>query len=165
MSYQAVIRDAANSLVVNTNVGVRVSLYAQAPDGNLTFAETHTVQTNDNGLLSLEIGAGMAELGTLAVVDWSEGPYFIKTEIDPNGGTDYSIEAISQMLSVPYALYAETAGNNTPGPQGPQGNQGEAGPAGPQGPQGEQGVQGEAGPAGPQGPQGEQGVQGETGPA
>ena len=174
MSYQAVVRDATNNLVVNTNVGVRVSLYAQAPDGDLSFAETHTVQTNDNGLLSLEIGAGVAELGTLAVVDWSEGPYFIKTEIDPNGGTDYSIEAISQMLSVPYALYAETAGNNTPGPQGPmgpqgaqgeQGIQGETGPMGPQGPQGEQGIQGETGPMGPQGAQGEQGIQGPAGSA
>ena len=170
MSYQAVVRDATNNLVLNTNVGVRVSLYAQVLDGDLTFAETHTVQTNDNGLLSLEIGAGVAELGTLAAVDWSTGPYFIKTEIDPNGGNDYSIEAISQMLSVPYALYAETAGNNTPGPEGPagpqgeQGIQGEVGPMGPQGAQGEQGIQGEVGPMGPQGAQGEQGIQGETGP-
>ena len=164
ISYQAVVRDADNQLVSNSNVGVRLSIIAQSIDGMPVYIETHDGQTNDNGLLTLLMGDGDVEEGVFEEIDWSEGPFFIKTEMDPNGGVDYSIEASSQLLSVPYALYAETSGSSIPGPQGIQGD---TGPMGPQGPTGEQGFQGETGPIGPQGPAGEQGpqgIQGETGP-
>jgi uncharacterized protein (TIGR02145 family) len=71
--------------------------------------------------------------GNFAGINWANGPYFIKTETDLNGGSNYTISATQQLFSVPYALYAATAGNNTPGPQGPAGPQGEVGPQGPQG--------------------------------
>ena len=161
ISYQAVVRDADNQLVSNSNVGVRLSIIAQSIDGMPVYIETHDGQTNDNGLLTLLMGDGDVEEGVFEEIDWSEGPFFIKTEMDPNGGVDYSIEASSQLLSVPYALYAETSGSSIPGPQGIQGD---TGPMGPQGPTGEQGPQGETGPIGPQGPQGEQGPTGEQGP-
>lgn len=100
-------------------------------------------------------------LGSLAAVDWANGPYFLKLEIDPSGGTSYSVTTLTEFTSVPYALYA---GNGVEGPQGPPGPQGPAGPAGPtgatgpQGPQGATGFTGAAGPAGPAGPQGPQGI-------
>ncbi|MDG1766750.1 MAG: hypothetical protein P8H98_08150 [Flavobacteriales bacterium] len=164
ISYQAVVRDADNQLVSNSNVGVRLSIIAQSIDGMPVYIETHDGQTNDNGLLTLLMGDGDVEEGVFEEIDWSEGPFFIKTEMDPNGGVDYSIEASSQLLSVPYALYAETSGSSIPGPQGIQGDTGPMGPQGPTGEQGPQGIQGETGPIGPQGPQGEQGPTGEQGP-
>ena len=64
--------------------------------------------TNENGVVTLEIGDGTVVTGNLDTIDWKKGPYFLKTEIDPAGGTNYTITGTSQLLSVPYALYAET---------------------------------------------------------
>ena len=161
-SYQAIVRDAGNSLVVTQPVGVQISILQGSATGSAVYVETHTVTTNANGLMTLEIGAGTVVSGDFAAIDWANGPYFLKTETDPTGGTDYTIEGTQQLMSVPYALYAATSGNGE-GPQGPAGPQGEQGPAGPQGEQGPAGPQGEQGPAGPQGEQGPQGLQGEQG--
>jgi len=98
-------------------------------------------------------------------IDWSVCPYFLQTEIDPTGGSSYTITGISRLLSVPYAMFAENSGTpGPPRPEGPAGPQGPEGPAGPQGIQGETGLQGDPGPQGPKGIQGETGLQGDTGP-
>ena len=156
-SYQAVVRDAGNNLVASQSVGVRISILQGGANGSVVFMESQNVVTNANGLMTLQIGGGTLISGDMATIDWANGPYFLKTETDPNGGTNYTIEGTQQFMSVPYALYAATSGNGA-GPQGPQGEQG------PQGPQGEQGEQGIQGPAGPQGPQGETGATGQQGP-
>src|SRR5690606_20695816 len=75
-------------------------------------------QTNINGLVTVEIGTGIPLTGTFAGIDWSNGSYFIKTETDPTGGTNYTIVGISQLLSTPYALYAKTSGAPSWGLQG-----------------------------------------------
>lgn len=146
ISYQAVIRNSANGLITNTNVGIKVSILQSSSTGTEVYAETHTTTTNANGLVSIEIGDGTPVTGTFAAIDWASGPYFIKTETDPTGGTNYTIAGTSQMLSVPYALYSA---NGTPGPQGPAGADGATGPEGPQGPAGVDGATGPQGPAGP----------------
>ena len=105
-------------------------------------------------MVSLEIGNGTVVSGNIADIDWSAGPYFFKTETDPTGGSNYTISGVSELLSVPYALYAQYAASGEPGPQGPQG---------PAGPQGVPGPQGAEGPMGPEGPQGETGPPGEDG--
>ena len=110
-SYQAVVRDASNQLINSHAVGVRVSVLQGAATGNPVYVETHTVTTNANGLMTLEIGAGSVQQGNFIDIDWANGPYFLKTETDPNGGTNYSITSTQQLLSVPYALYAKEAGN------------------------------------------------------
>ncbi len=148
-TYQAVVRNESNTLV-RGNVGVRISILQGGANGTIVYQETHTAVTNANGLMTLEIGGGTVVNGDFAAIDWANGPFFLKTEIDPTGGTYYTIEGTQQLLSVPYALYAATSGNGE-GPQGPAGPQGEQGPAGPQGEQGPAGPQGEQGPAGPQG--------------
>ncbi|MFT5216400.1 MAG: hypothetical protein ACI83H_001522, partial [Glaciecola sp.] len=81
------------------------------------------------GLLSLEIGTGSTS-DDFSAIDWSSGPYFIKTETDPNGGSSYTITGTSQLMSVPFALYAKTSGSSTPGPQGVAGTQGIQGETG-----------------------------------
>lgn len=113
ISYQAVIRNSSNKLIVNTAVGMRISILQTTATGTAVYVETQKPTTNLNGLASIEIGNGTVVSGTFATIDWSKGPYFIKTETDPNGGTSYTITGTSQLLSVPYALYAKTAGNGT----------------------------------------------------
>ena len=83
-SYQAVVRNASNALVANTSVGVRV-LQGDA-NGNAMYVETHTAVTNANGLLTIEIGGGNVQQGSFAGINWADGPYFLKTETDPDGG-------------------------------------------------------------------------------
>jgi hypothetical protein len=118
MSYQAVIRNASNNLVANSTVGMQISILQGSASGTIVYVETQTPTTNINGLVTLEIGTGTVISGTFATINWANGPYFIKTETDPSGGTSYSIVGTSEFLSVPYALYSL---NGTPGPQGIQG--------------------------------------------
>ena len=127
MSYQAIIRNSSNSLVTNAPVGMQISILQGSANGTVVYIETQQPTSDDNGLVSLEIGTGSVVSGTFPSIDWANGPYFIKTESDPLGGTNYSITGTSQLLSVPYALYAKTAGNSIPGPQGPAGNDGSDG--------------------------------------
>jgi len=108
MSYQAVVRDATNNLVVNTIIGMQSSILQGGANGAEVYVETQLPMTNENGLVSVEVGAGVSITGVFADIDWENGPYFIKTEFDLNGGTTYTIEGTSQLLSVPYALHAKT---------------------------------------------------------
>lgn len=118
MTYQAVIRDASNVLVSNALVGMQVSILQGSASGTAVYVETHQPTSNINGLVTIEIGAGTPLTGTFGTIDWSTGIFFVKTETDPAGGTNYTITGTSQLLSVPYALYAETSGSQLPGPDG-----------------------------------------------
>jgi hypothetical protein len=109
MSYQAVIRNASNTLIVNQPVGLRISIIQGTIFGASVYVETHTASTNTNGLVSLEIGSGNILNGNFNTINWANGPYFIKTETDPTGGSNYTIVGTNQLLSVPYALHAKTA--------------------------------------------------------
>lgn len=109
ISYQQVIRDTENRLVSNHSVGMRISILQSSASGTPVYVETHKKTTNSNGLITLEIGGGTPVSGNFATISWSSDIYFIKTETDPGGGTSYSISGTSQILSVPYALYAASA--------------------------------------------------------
>jgi len=109
MSYQAVIRNSSDELVTNQPVGMQISILQGSASGTAVYIETQTPTTNANGLVSFEIGAGTVVSGDFSVIDWANGPYFVKTETDPTGGTSYTIAGTSQLLSVPYALYAKTS--------------------------------------------------------
>jgi len=109
MSYQAVVRDGNNNLVVSASVGMQISILQGSPTGTSVYVESHTPTTNVNGVVSIEIGGGTVVSGTFAGIDWGNGPYYLKTETDPTGGTTYTITGTSQLLSVPYALHANTA--------------------------------------------------------
>ncbi len=115
LTYQAVVRNAGNALVTNTQVGVRVSVLQGSASGSAVYVETQTATTNANGLMTVEIGGGNAQQGVFADIDWANGPYFLKTETDPSGGSNYSVTSTQQLLSVPYALYAKEAGNSFSG--------------------------------------------------
>jgi hypothetical protein len=165
MSYQAVVRNASNSLITSQAVGMQISILQTTATGIAVYVETQTPTTNVNGLVSLEIGTGTIVTGTFAGMNWAAGPYFIKTETDPTGGTNYTITGTSQLMSVPYALYAKTSGSSTAGPQGAAGTNGIDGVDGADGTNGAKGDQGIQGAIGATGASGTQGVQGETGTA
>ena len=107
MSYQAVIRDADNNFIINQQLGMQISILQGSASGAIVYTETQTPSTNAHGLVSLEIGTGTTN-DDFDSIDWSNGPYFLKTETDPEGGVNYTITGTSQLLSVPYALYAKT---------------------------------------------------------
>lgn len=111
MSYQAVIRNASNALVVSQGVGMKISILQGSATGTEVYKELFNPNptTNANGLVSVIIGTGIPITGTFASINWSAGPYFIKTETDPTGGTNYTITATTQLMSVPYAMSAKSA--------------------------------------------------------
>ena len=111
MSYQAVIRNSSDALVTNTQIGLEVNIRQGTTSGTVVYTETQTPTTNANGLVSIEIGGGSG----FNTIDWANGPYFIETKTDPAGGTNYTITVTSQLLSVPYALYAKTVETITGG--------------------------------------------------
>jgi hypothetical protein len=112
MSYQLVLRDASNTLLMNQQVGIQISILQTTITGSAVYTEIQTATTNINGLVSLEIGSGTSS-DDFSAIDWSAGPYFIKTATDASGGSNYSIIGTSQLMSVPFALYAKTS-NDTP---------------------------------------------------
>ncbi len=111
MNYQSVIRKTDGTLLTNTLVGIKTSILLGSATGTTSYVETQTTTTNANGLATIEIGGGTPVTGTFSGIDWGAGSHFVKTEIDPAGGTNYTISGTSQLLSVPYALYAGSSVN------------------------------------------------------
>src|SRR5205085_4331085 len=109
VSYQAVVRNNANNLLINQPIGMQVSILKGSSTGVPVYVELHTPSTNQNGLVSIEIGNGTPVLGSFNTIVWSTGPYFIKTETDPNNGTNYTITGVTRLTSVPYAINSRTA--------------------------------------------------------
>jgi hypothetical protein len=111
MSYQALVRDSNNKLIPDSNIGMQISILQSSAEGTALYVERHFPSTNSNGLVTVEIGGGTIVSGDIIGIDWANGPYFIKTETDLNGGANYTISGTSQLLSVPYSLHSNTAEN------------------------------------------------------
>lgn len=116
-SYQSVVRDNDGQLITNSNIGVQISLRHNGITGSIIYQETHEATTNSNGLFTIAVGQGVVASGQFTTIDWGDGPYFISTDVDFAGGTNYTSMGTTQLMSVPYALYAETAGSSTGGGQ------------------------------------------------
>ena len=111
MTYQAVVRDGNNALVVSSPISIRVSILIGSVTGTAVYVETHTTQTNQNGLLDIKIGGGTIVSGNYYTdIYWASYQYFLKTEIDPLGGTAFTITSTSELLSVPYSNYSRFSG-------------------------------------------------------
>jgi len=109
MSYQAVIRDANGEILKNQDVSIQFSVLQTSISGTSVYQEDHKLTTNSNGLVSVYMGTGTVSSGDFSTIDWSKGPYFLQSEIDPAGGTNYTISSTTELVSVPYALYANKA--------------------------------------------------------
>ena len=114
MSYQSVVRTAGGELITTQSIGVRTTILRGSIVQIIVYQETYSPNpsTNENGLLTLAVGSGIPSTGDFSKIDWSNGPYFLRTEMDPKGGTNYSISGQSQILSVPYTLYSKYVENN-----------------------------------------------------
>ena len=106
-SYQSVIRDASNQALPNQAVGIKVTILQSSSTGAPVYIETHSTLTNANGLATLSIGGGTVLGGTFANINWQNGPYFIKTETDVNGGSNYTLADTQPLLSAPYSLLSK----------------------------------------------------------
>jgi hypothetical protein len=166
-NYQAVARNANGTVLGNQALTVRFSILGGSGSGPVQYQETHNTTTNNLGLFTLQIGKGAPLTGTYTTVPWADANQYLKVEVSING-SNFSELGTSQLMSVPYALFAA---NSTPGPAGPAGPVGATGVAGPKGDPGAAGATGPAGPAGakgdpgPVGPTGPAGIPGATGPA
>jgi hypothetical protein len=136
-NYQAVARDNSGNHLANQSVGIQISIRQGTATGTVVYTERHTQTTSNIGLINLSIGGGTVTAGDINTINWAAGPYFVEIGMDPNGGTSFQTLGTQQLMSVPYALFAENSG--TPGPAGP------AGPAGPTGAAGANGVDGNDG--------------------
>lgn len=110
-NYQSVVRNSMGEPQSNKNVSMRSSILEDSVDGNTIYSETHNLVTSNLGLVTAAIGSGTIESGDFNQIDWAGGARFIKIEFDTEGGTNYSLAGVQQLLSVPYALYAEKSGN------------------------------------------------------
>jgi len=109
-NYQAAVRNNAGLVLSNQNVSIRANILADSPTGSIIYSERHAVTTNAYGLVNLQIGGGTILNGSFSTINWQTGTKFIEIACDANGGTNYIVLGATQLLSVPYALYAETSG-------------------------------------------------------
>jgi hypothetical protein len=108
--YQTVVRNSAGLAIANQTIKFRLSILAGSAQGTAVYVETQTEQTSPLGIVSLMAGTGTASTGNFNQINWSAGNYYLQIELDPNGGTNYSLMGTSQLVSVPYALYAQSSG-------------------------------------------------------
>jgi hypothetical protein len=170
-NYQAVARNTSGAVIANQQVGLKISIRDGGPQGNIVYQELHdSVPTNSFGIITIVVGGGIIMQGDMNTINWASASKFMQVEFDAANNGNFVNMGTTQLLSVPYSMYAQTSGSSLPGPTGPQGAQGIqgmqgiTGAQGLQGPTGNDGAQGIAGPMGPTGPQGIQGPTGNDGP-
>jgi len=115
-TYQGVATDNNGFELQNQNIAIKASLLSSSATGTTVWQETHTTTTDTFGLFNVTIGEGTSTNGgssaTFQEIDWGAASHFMKVEIDVSGGANYVHVGTSQMMSVPYALHAETSGDH-----------------------------------------------------
>ena len=164
LNYQAVARNSSGAVLANQSVSLRFTIHDINATGAIIYVETQSATTNQFGLFTLLIGNGTVVGGTFSSINWGSGNKYLEVELDPKGGNNYTDMGTTELVSVPYALYAETAGNALGGGSGSIGATGPTGATGITGPTGAAGQNGTGGGAtGPTGPAGANGINGTTG--
>jgi hypothetical protein len=107
-NYQAVIRDSSNNIISNQDIGVQIAILQGNANGNSVYTETFSETTNDYGLINLQLGSGIST-DDFNTISWENGPFFIETSIDVNGGSNYLLMGATQIMSVPYAIHSSTS--------------------------------------------------------
>ena len=110
-SYSAVARDANSNPIATTTIGIQISLRQGSPLGTIVYQENHFVNTDQFGLFNLTVGAGAVQSGNISTIDWAAANYYLQVGMDANGGANFLNMGTTQLLSVPYALHAKTAGS------------------------------------------------------
>ena len=115
-NYQATVRNSTGELIINSNVYFKFNVIQDSQTADPIFTETHEILTDDLGQVNLIIGQGTANIGVFSELDWSLGSYYLGIQLSINGPNDYVAMGTTQLLSVPYALYAANSGNTTTTP-------------------------------------------------
>jgi hypothetical protein len=108
-NYQAYIQDGEGNAIPNTEISLLIEIITEQVNGEIIYSESHSIETDINSMISLHVGAGENPSGQFSMIDWNGYKTFIKTSIDLEGGTNYELIGINQMVSVPYALNAKKA--------------------------------------------------------
>ncbi|MBN2775272.1 MAG: hypothetical protein JXR31_13535, partial [Prolixibacteraceae bacterium] len=112
INYQTIVRDASGNVLENQDISFLISITQESESGIVVYSEKHFVKTNQFGLINLQIGSGEVESGSLPSVNWGSNSHFLKVEMDPSGGSSFTLMGTVQLLSVPYALHAKTVEND-----------------------------------------------------
>lgn len=108
--YQAIVRDNTGNILPNQNISFRLSILASGISGTVVYAETQQATTNNFGLVTIGIGSGIPISGSFGTINWSNNSYYLKIEIDINAGSNFTLLGVSQLLSIPFAKYADISG-------------------------------------------------------
>lgn len=117
-NYSAVARNAAGQPIASATIGIQITILKTSPTGVSQYSENHFVNTDAYGLFNLVIGAGAVQSGSMATIDWSNDNYYLNVGMDATGGTNFLTMGTTQLLSVPYAMYAKSAGTVSGGGTG-----------------------------------------------
>ena len=109
-NYQATVRNSSGQLLLNQDVLVKFNILQNSANGTIVYSETHTANTDDLGQINLVVGQGAAPTGTFSTINWGSGSYYLGIEL--NSGSGYVAMGTTQLLSVPYALYALNSGTS-----------------------------------------------------
>ncbi len=112
--YQTVLRDVTRQVLVDRNVTFRIGILEGSPDGTNLYSEIHNKTTNQFGLVSFTIGGGEQPDGDFEEIPWGAGDFYLKIEIDPEGGTDFELMGASQLLAVPLATWETSDADRDP---------------------------------------------------
>ena len=112
VNYQTVIRDVSGSVIPSQNVSIRLSILQGNITGTVVYQEVHQVTTNDFGLANTQLGGGIPANGAFNTIQWGTDAFFLRTELDLNGGSNFSLMGTQQLVSVPYALHAGTVSSS-----------------------------------------------------
>jgi len=110
--YQTSVRDNSGNLLANKLVAIKLSLIKDSAYGTTVYSEKFNVSTNDFGIANLNVGSGNALQGTFTSINWNTGSFFLKIDMDMNNGTNFQYMGTSQLLSVPFAMYATKSGSS-----------------------------------------------------
>jgi hypothetical protein len=169
-NYQAVARDASGNVLSSQLISLRITILDGSSSGTVVYTETQMANTNQFGIFTLALGKGSVQFGAFSSINWASGSKFLKVEMDASGGTSFVTMGTTELLSVPYAMYANSSGTSgNTGPMGPVGATGPTGITGSNGTNGATGATGPTGsgmgPTGPSGATGTAGAAGATGPS
>jgi sulfur relay (sulfurtransferase) DsrF/TusC family protein len=148
VNYQGVARDNLGNPLTNQALGLQLTIHQGSSTGTVVYKENHFPTSNQFGLYSVQMGMGTPITATFSAINWALGPFYLEIGMDITGGTNFVSAGSSQLLSVPYALYAQTSGSSSGGPTGPTGATGPSGANGATGPTGSAGSIGATGPTG-----------------
>jgi hypothetical protein len=113
--YQAVATNSSGSILASTAISLRFSIRDASSTGTVVYQETFSLTTTAEGMFTVNVGTGTPVSGTFASVGWSSGTKFLQVEMDPAGGSSYVNIGTQQMMSTPYALYANKSGGSAGG--------------------------------------------------